>query len=194
MIDDLAFDELIRRVRAGDDEAAAELVRRYEPELRREVRIWLTDPALCRVLDSMDICQSVFGNFFARAALGQFELDDPNEVFRLLATMAQNRLTDLARRQRAQRRDVRREISLDAAAARGVEPATRDPSPSRIIAGRELLAQVRARLTPDERRLADARAAGAEWSEIARESGESAESLRKRLARALDRITDELDL
>jgi DNA-directed RNA polymerase specialized sigma24 family protein len=108
--------------------------------------------------------------------------------------MAQNRLTDLARRQRAQRRDARREMSLDAAAARGVEPPARDPTPSRIVAGRELLEQVRARLTPAERRIADARVAGAEWAEIAREFGESAESLRKRFARALDRITNDLDL
>ena len=58
--------ECIRRVRAGDEQAAAELVRRYEPLIRREVRFQLEDRRLCRVFDSMDICQSVLASFFVR--------------------------------------------------------------------------------------------------------------------------------
>ena len=64
------FEDLIRRIRMGEAEAAAELVQRFEPEIRREVRIRLTDPKLRRVVDSIDICQSVLGNFLVRAALG----------------------------------------------------------------------------------------------------------------------------
>ena len=189
-----SFQDLIRRVRAGDDEAATELVRQYEPEIRREIRVRLTDPGLRRVVDSMDICQSVLGNFFARAALGQFELDEPRQLLKLLVTMARNRLTDLARQQHAERRDQRREVSLDAEMQAGLEPLARDPSPSQVVAGRELLEQVRARLSDDERRIADQRAAGRDWGQIAAELGESGEALRKRLARALDRIAGELGL
>jgi len=36
-----AFADFIDRVRAGDEQAAAELVRRYEPLIRREVRLHL---------------------------------------------------------------------------------------------------------------------------------------------------------
>jgi hypothetical protein len=53
------FRDLIGRIRAGDAEAAATLVRAFEPELWRYVRIRLTDARLRRVLDSMDVCQSV---------------------------------------------------------------------------------------------------------------------------------------
>jgi RNA polymerase sigma-70 factor (ECF subfamily) len=70
-----SFAALIRRVRAGDPDAAAEVVRQYEPPIRRLVRLRLTDPWLTRVLDSMDICQSVMANFFIRAAAGQFDLE-----------------------------------------------------------------------------------------------------------------------
>jgi hypothetical protein len=38
------FPEFIRRIRAGNDEAARELVRRYEPVIRREVRVRVRDP------------------------------------------------------------------------------------------------------------------------------------------------------
>ena len=50
------FRELIRRVRAGEQDAAAELVRQYEPTTRRMVRVRLTDTRLRAMLDSMDVC------------------------------------------------------------------------------------------------------------------------------------------
>src|SRR5271155_4787835 len=102
------FQALIRRIRSGDGAAAAELVRQYEPEIRRTVRVRLTDPRLRRVFDSMDICQSVLAAFFARAALGQFELNRPEQVFKLLVSMAHNKLNDQVRREHARRRDNRR--------------------------------------------------------------------------------------
>ena len=60
--------ELIRQVRNGDEAAAVELVRRYEPVIRRQIRVWLRmqDPRLRRVFDSMDVCQSVMASFFVR--------------------------------------------------------------------------------------------------------------------------------
>src|SRR5262245_7793683 len=51
MLDDKAFQDLISKVRAGDDDAAAELVRLYEPAIRREVRLRLRDPRLRRMFD-----------------------------------------------------------------------------------------------------------------------------------------------
>jgi RNA polymerase sigma-70 factor (ECF subfamily) len=73
MTPDHSFHDLVRRVRSGDDAAAAKLVRHYGPALRRAVRTRLTDPELRRLLDSMDICQSVLASFFVRAA-GQYDL------------------------------------------------------------------------------------------------------------------------
>src|SRR6266404_4654229 len=95
------FHDLIRQVRAGDDAEAAELVRRYEPAIRRAVRIRLGDTRLARAFDSMDVCQSVMASFFVRAALGQYELDAPEQLLKLLATMARNKLADHARQQQA---------------------------------------------------------------------------------------------
>jgi hypothetical protein len=43
-----ALRTLLDRVRAGDQEAATELVRRYEPALRRVVRLRLRDRRLRR--------------------------------------------------------------------------------------------------------------------------------------------------
>src|ERR1700736_4210985 len=89
---DDSFADFMHRVRAGDQQAAAELVRRYESEIRREVRLRLSDPRLNRALDSMDLCQSVLGSFFVRVALGQYDLDNPRQLLKLLMGMARNKL------------------------------------------------------------------------------------------------------
>ena len=83
-----------RRVRAGDREAAAELVCQYEPEVRRFIRMQLQHSRLRRSFDSADIFQSVFLNFYVRVMGGQFDLEEPTQLLRLLATMARNRITD----------------------------------------------------------------------------------------------------
>ena len=190
MSDDASFQDLIRRVRAGDSDAAAELVRRYEPALRRVVRIRLTDARLRRAFDSMDVCQSVLANFFVRAALGQFELDSPDRLLQLLTHMARNKVIDQARRQRAGRRDVGR--LADGQAAEDVAAA--GASPSEQVAGRELLEEFRRRLSAEEKDLAEQRALGRDWADIAADKGGSPEALRKRLARGLDRVARQLGL
>jgi RNA polymerase sigma factor (sigma-70 family) len=191
MPDETPFQVLIERVRGGDSDAAAELVRRYEPAIRRVVRLRMTDARLRRALDSMDICQSVLASFFVRAALGQYDLGNPDQLLKLLAQMARHKVTDQMRKERAERRDIAR-LQGDAAAA--AEVASSEPSPSRQIAGKELLLQFRQRLSEDEKELADMRAQGREWADIALERGESPEALRKRLARGLDRVAQQLGL
>jgi RNA polymerase sigma-70 factor (ECF subfamily) len=184
-----SFTDLMTRVRAGDEQAATDLVRRYEPEIRREVRFLLRDPFLRRSFDSMDICQSVMGSFFLRAALGEYDLGRPEDLVRLLISMTRNKVVDATRRQRAQRRDHRRATSLDA-----VDVEARTPTPSAVVEGRELLALFRDRLSEEERQLADLRAQGREWADIAREVGGSADARRKQLTRAIARVSRELGL
>jgi RNA polymerase sigma-70 factor (ECF subfamily) len=191
MAEELAFTDLIRRVRSGDEKAAAELVRRYEPAIRTAVRVRLTDPGLRRYLDSMDICQSVLANFFVRAAAGQFDVDKPERLVKLLVTMARNKVTNHALREQAARRDQRRlqKGALDEAAL-----AVAQPSPSQVVANRELLEEFKKRLSEEERQLADQRALGRSWAEIAEQAGGNPDALRMQLQRAIDRVSRELGL
>jgi RNA polymerase sigma-70 factor (ECF subfamily) len=183
------FRDLITRVRNGDDQAAAELVRRYEPTIRMAIRVRLDHSHLRRLLDSMDICQSVLANFFVRAASGQFDLDTPEHLIKLLVTMARNKLVNHALHQQAARRDSRRHSDVATA-----DIADTSPSPSQVVAFRELLEMFRNRLLEDERRLADLRAVGRSWSEIAAEVGGHPDALRFQLTRAVDRVARELQL
>src|ERR1043165_4569881 len=191
MSESVDFRNLLERVRQGDDDSATELVRQFEPELRRVIRVRLTDPRLRRVFDSGDVCQSVLANFFVRVALGEFELNRPEQLFDLLMVMARNKLRDQARRHQAQRRDQRRIEAVDPIL--DALPGAND-DPGRIVAARDLLSEVRRQLSDEERVLAEHRAQGLQWPEIAERLGGRPDALRKKLTRALDRIADRLGL
>jgi hypothetical protein len=185
------YPEFIRRIREGDEEAAAELVKRFEPEIRLEVRGWLRmrNPSLRRVFDSMDVCQSVLASFFARAAVGEFDLDDPPQLIRLLVGMARKKVAEQVRFHQRQRRDVRRVGTVD---AEQQTLATSPESPSRIASGRELLQKLRERLLDEERQIADLRARGSDWATVAAELGGTPDGRRKQLTRAVARVEKEL--
>jgi RNA polymerase sigma-70 factor (ECF subfamily) len=185
------FADFIRRVRAGDEQAAAELVSRFEPLIRREVRLEMEDRRLARVFDSMDVCQSVLMSFFVRAAAGQYELDRPEQLLKLLVTMTRNKLASAARREHSQRRDQRRATG-DPAALNQV--AGTEPSPSQVVAGRELLDQFRRRLSPEEQQLSELRNQGLSWAAIAGQLGGTAQARRVQLSRAADRVLRELGM
>ena len=186
-----SFEDLVRRVRAGDQAAAAEVVRRYEPAIRRVVRFRLADARLGRILDSMDVCQSVFASFFVRAAAGQYDLDSPGQLVRLLEAMARHKLLRQVERLRADRRDYARcpEGGFEAG-----EPADSAPGPYQVAEGRELLAQFLSRLSEGERRLADLRALGRSWKDIAGEVGGNPDALRIQFTRAVNRVARQLGL
>jgi RNA polymerase sigma-70 factor (ECF subfamily) len=185
------FEELIRRVRAWDQEATAELVRRYEPVIRRAVRFRLADARLGALLDSMDICQSVLKSFFVRAAAGQYDLENPEKVLALLAAMARNKLASQARRQGAQRRGGGRVAHGDQEQQQLISPGA---GPSREVAARDLLQEVRLRLSPEERQVLELRSEGHDWAAIAARLGGGADAQRRKHARALDRVAAQLGL
>jgi RNA polymerase sigma-70 factor (ECF subfamily) len=191
MSESATFGEFIRRIRGGDDQAAQELVSRYESVIRREVRLRLKDPRLNSRLDWTDVCQSVLASFFLRVAAGQYDLQEPGQLQRLLIAMTRHKLANQQRWHRAERRDYRRLERRDPADLEGrMVPA---PSPSRLVAGREMLEEFRRRLSAEERALADLRAQGCDWPEIAARLGGTAQARRKQFARAVDRVEQQIE-
>jgi RNA polymerase sigma factor (sigma-70 family) len=192
MSEGATFRDLLRRIRGGDQEAARQLAQRYEPAIRQAAHAPLHDLRLRHLLDSMDICQAVLIEFFVRAADGQFELNEPDELLRLFVTMARNEVRDEARRQRASRRDQRRRSDLSEHCLGSL--ADDGPTPSRIVSSRELVEEVARRLTDEERDLLEQRIQGHEWTTLAEQRGTQPSTLRKKLTRALRRAVAELGL
>jgi RNA polymerase sigma-70 factor (ECF subfamily) len=167
------------------------LVQRYEGAVRRVVRVQLRDSRLRRILDSLDISQAVLASFFVRAASGQYQLDRPEQLFQLLVMMARNKVASQARQPYVVRRVTQ---FLPSGGAGPGEVAAPGPGPSQQADWRDLLQEVRSRLSDEERQLADRRAQSQAWADIAAELGGSPEALRKKLARALDRVSLQLGL
>jgi RNA polymerase sigma-70 factor (ECF subfamily) len=188
----LSFAEFLRRIRRGDEQAALELVQRYEAVIRREVRLGISDRRLNRAFDSIDVCQSVLASFFARAATGQYDLESPEQLVQLLMSMARNKLASLARREQRLRRDVRRVVSTQPEDLERVADSA--VSPSEIVLQRELVERMRAELTDDERQIADLRVEGMGWDEVAQRLGGNAQARRMQLARGIERAAEQLGL
>jgi RNA polymerase sigma-70 factor (ECF subfamily) len=185
------FADFIARIRAGDQSAAEELVRSYEPLVRREIRVKMTDRRMARVFDSMDVCQSIWSSFFVRAAAGQYDLDSPQHLARLLVAMAKNKLVSQARRHHYRKRDLGRIADTGSALDK---VSDNSPSPSECASAKELFLQLQQNLTKDERQVAELRRNGLSWEAVASELGGTAQARRMQLVRAADRVIDQLGL
>lgn len=187
----VSFHELMDRVRLGDEDAAAELVRRYEPTIRMVVRARLTNPAFRCLLDTVDICQKVFSCFFQGARGGQFTLEEPVHLHRLLEVIARRKLASELEKLRTRRRGGHlRRLSY----ARLEEYVDPHPGPAQTAAQRELWESVLGRFSPHERWMLEERLRGCSWEEIAAQVGENPNALRMRYTRSLRRVARTLSL
>lgn len=184
------FLDFLKRIRAGDADAARELVRLYEPLVRREVRMRMHDRRLNRAFDSIDVTQSVFAQFFDQVG-HDFQLDSPEQLIRLLFAMARNRTISRVRSEHRMVRDVRR-LNSDA----GVidEVPAKQPSPSECVSQHEELELLQKALTDEERQIVELRNQGFGWEEVAARLGGTGQARRMQLSRVLDRLKEQLGL
>lgn len=178
------FDDLVLRVRQGDAEAAAELVAAYGHVIRVAVRTKLSDPALRRQFDSLDVCQSVLKSFFSRASAGQYDIRNPAQLAGLFVAMAQNKLAMRVRASRRLCRDLRR-----TACDEEIENLPARNSETELdLDRRELLDSAMAMLPIEVRQIAVRRSEGEPWEQIAGALGGTPEGRRKQYERAIRRV------
>jgi DNA-directed RNA polymerase specialized sigma24 family protein len=195
MLDNDTFHDLIRRAQQGEEAASQALVSECEPFIRRCARAQLISLRSRLSLDSDDVCQMVLARFFLVLARGDFEFAEAQDMFKLLNVMTHNLMLDELRKSRRQSRDRRREQDrmigdLD------VLDLVADPAgtPSKIVAGHEIIGEIRRRMSGDELYLLEQRAVGRGWADLAAEQGCQPDALRKKLDRAVQRVFGELDI
>jgi RNA polymerase sigma factor (sigma-70 family) len=176
--------DLLRRIRAGDEEAAAEFFRTYEPHVWRVVRARLRARGMRRASDSSDLCQVVLASFLVGSAVGRYDVADTDGMKRLLARIANNRVIDLARRPEFRQPT----LPIGGDETEGVDVAAPGPGPASQVALCELLQRADRLLTDGERPIAELRRDGLSWEEIGRRVGKGADAARKALDRAARRI------
>jgi DNA-directed RNA polymerase specialized sigma24 family protein len=186
-----AFPKWLQRVLEGDRTAAAEFVDLVEPRLLQTVRARLARMNLRRIIDPRDISQSVFGNFFRRAASTGLTINSTDQLHALLVRMAHNRVHDEARRYLADRRDFRRNAN-NIPSEQLSDLKSAEPTPSKVAAGHELLEKIRLLFTEEERQLLDERSLGRDWATMSVIRGVRPEALRKKLNRAIQRVLRQL--
>ncbi len=104
---------LLDRIRLGDEDAALQLYYRYADRLIR-LASQNTPAELAPRFDPEDIVQSVFRTFFRRAARGQYEAPEGDELWKLLLVMALNKVRARGAFHRSGKRDIRKTRPLSA--------------------------------------------------------------------------------
>jgi RNA polymerase sigma factor (sigma-70 family) len=169
--------QFLARIRDGDEDAARELLRRYEAKVRLVVRRQL--PRLLRSrFDSQDFVQSIWGSFFRRIKTSATELDDTANLIGFLARAARNKVIDEYRRASGHKQDKRREESM----WEGSEPrelADGSDTPIEVAEASEALSRLRALLPEDRRTILDLKAEGLSTVEIAARLGLGERTVRR---------------
>jgi RNA polymerase sigma-70 factor (ECF subfamily) len=124
-----SFLEVMARLRAGDERAAAQVFNRFAERLIALARSRL-DARLRQKVDPEDLLQSVCKSFFVRHARGEFEVGGWDGLWALLTVLTVRKCAQQAKHYHAARRDVRREAEAAAEApADGWDPVGREPTP-----------------------------------------------------------------
>src|SRR5882672_10317441 len=192
---------LVDSASRGDAMAVATLLERYLPGLNAFVRL-RAGPLLRARESSSDLVQSVCREVLEH--VDRFQYRSEGLFKQWLFTTAARKIADRADYVQAQRRDVRREVALDAASASSSSPdawladAFRSlVTPSReLIARDELVATERALLElPDDHRevIVLARVVGLSAREIGESMNRSESAVRSLLHRALADLCERVE-
>jgi hypothetical protein len=183
------FSRLLTRLRCHDENALADLMRCYEPDVCRMLEARLRHCPLGRIVDPSDIWQAVLLRFYQRASDGRFDLPDSEHLLHLLQTMASNELRDQSRWLHRGRRDVDRQQAGERALA-GISDA--HATPAQVAEDHDLFEYALHHLRGKERNLVVGWSEGKDWDELAAQCKGTPEAARKCVTRAVTRLARQL--
>jgi RNA polymerase sigma-70 factor (ECF subfamily) len=189
MTDD-ASGNLLARWRQGDQEAAAELFRRYAGRLVGLARSRLSGRLGQRV-DPEDVVHSVYRSFFAGARDGRYDLQRGGDLWRLLVAITLHKLYHQARDHSTSKRALERDVSFgseDSLLGMGAQLLSHEPSPVDAAALVDVLEQIMNDLEPLQRRMLELRLKGCTVEEIAAETERGEATVRRLLDRVKQRL------
>lgn len=196
MSEDYPFAEVMQRLRAGDQDAATHVFRRFADRLICLARGRL-DPIIRAKVDPEDVMQSVFRSFFLRHAEGQFQLENWDNLWGMLVVLTVRKCGRRIGYFQAACRDVQRErpprISI-ADTDLNWELMSNEPTPAEAAMLTETVEQVMRRLDGRERQILALRLQGFTIPEISAQLGRAertVERVLERVRRWLQRMHDE---
>ena len=168
------LERLLEQLTRGDDAAAEQVFRAYEPYLRKVVRRQL--PAQLRArFDSMDIVQSVWVNLLEGFREAGWRFPDVAHLQAFLVKVTRNRFLDRVRQHQA---SVAHEhpIPFHDLATRSPSPL---PRPHEVAEAQELWEQMLALCPPEHREILQLKRQGLLLTEIAQRTGLHEGSVRR---------------
>ena len=182
-----SFQELLSRLRVGDQQAADEVFQRYARRL-----IGLAQSRLAarirQKVDPEDVLQSVFRSFFCRHRDGQYELATWESLWSLLVVITLHKCGHQVDRFLAARRSADREIAGGQEDDQDWNAIDREPTPEEAVMLSDTVEHLMRSLAPTEQKMLTLRLQGcsvAEISEETRRSERTVERLLQKLRREL---------
>jgi RNA polymerase sigma-70 factor (ECF subfamily) len=166
MMDDKAPSDhsLLQRFRHGQNGGPTLLFLRYADRVRALASAQFS-PGLAARMAPEDIVQSVFRTFFRRAATGQYDVPEGEEIWKLLLVIALHKIRDAGDYHRAARRDVRQTAGGTAYERALDSTHARDEGALAVL--RLVIDEVLYALPPGHRPIVEQRIEGYEVAEIA---------------------------
>jgi RNA polymerase sigma-70 factor (ECF subfamily) len=185
-----SFDAFLDGLRRGDDEAAAQLLHRFELRLFALARSRL-DGQLAAKVGPEDVVQSVFRSFLRCQAEERFELGSWDSLRSLLTLLTVRKCRSWHRHYRAACRDVRREVALLGEANEAGpawEALTRDPTPQEAALLTEAVQDLLQRLEGRDRPIVELALQGHTAAEISAQLGRPERAVYRVLGRVKQRL------
>jgi RNA polymerase sigma-70 factor, ECF subfamily len=190
---DATFDEVMRRVRAGDGAAESALFQQYARRLialaARQFDASLRDRADVELV-VLSACKS----FFLRNRHGEFQVDDWGELWSVLAMITLRKCAKRLRHLRAARRDAGREVAWpDGDGDPSYLLLDRDPTPVEAATLTDTIETLLQTMTPNDRPVVEQILMGYTAEEVAAQLGCSERTVRRvrqRAQRRLERLAD----
>jgi RNA polymerase sigma-70 factor (ECF subfamily) len=187
---DAAFADLMARLQAGDEAAAAEVFHRFAERLIALARSRL-DHLLRTKVDPEDVMQSVYRSFFRRQHQAGYEFTGWDGLWGLLTIITLRKCGHCAEYFHAGRRDIRREASPrtpDYAADLNSSALARDPTPSHAARLAETVEQVMRELGSRERDIVALSLQGLDTVQISAEVGRTERTVQRVLKRVREQL------
>jgi RNA polymerase sigma factor (sigma-70 family) len=186
--EELADEQLLAAYRAGDEGAATALFKRYYARLVGLARKRM-GRRLREVEESSDVALSVFESVFLRGRADQITIGANDSLWPLLVTITINKIRNRVKYWERQRRDRRREVSLEPR-----DPLESGPLPEDEASLQELIEQLLEPFSERRRRIIQCMLQGVPVSEIAALAGTSERTVyktRQAVVQILERIIKE---
>ncbi len=182
-----SLEELMAKLRAGDDTIAKEIFNHSERRLLALARKHLNRQFRSKV-DPDDIVQSVYKNFFSGCANGEFDLKNWDSIWATLALMTVRKCRSMVEHYRAARRDVRREDASFRSWRNKSVADERQPTPSAVVMLAESIEFLTQGMNERQREVVSLTLQGYTVTEISSQLGHAARTVRRDVRQLKERV------